>query len=93
MTKRSDTPDESKMGSPANGFCKPYIPFKLEESSPLTVAQAVARYGDDWRLFLDKSNGFRKAPNSETVTQDRIEAIHMNFMERGLRARVRIDYE
>ncbi len=89
--KPSSTPDSAKMGTPENGFCKPYRPTKPYpgKSDPMTVRAAVARYGDDWRLFIDKKSPFSRG-HLESTTHDCLEAIHMGFMERGIKARVEI---
>lgn len=76
---------EPPMGSPANGYRKPLK--RLVGQETMTVRQAVARWGDSWRLFIADDHPLKRQ-YAETVTQDFIEAIDMTHMERGLRRRV-----
>lgn len=75
-----------KMGTPDNGFRKPYRP--VHQPQQVSVRDAVAKFGDDWRLFLPNDHPLHKQ-YLETTTHDGIEHLNMVLMERGLIGRVR----
>jgi len=74
------------MGTPANGFRKPRRP-NPEDRAPMTIREAVTKYGDNWRL-LYSDHRFIKREHMEQHTQDYWEARDMARMERGEKSRV-----
>lgn len=77
------------MGTPDNGFRKPFRPAAQRNQAPMTVRQAVTKWGDDWRLMMDQQSPYKHEVFMETVTRDGWEAADMVHMERGLLGRIR----
>lgn len=78
------------MGTPANGFCKPRIGSEEDTRIiPITIREAVAKYGDEWRLMMTGTT-FIRMEHMERETHDTWDALYMREMERGERPRVRV---
>lgn len=73
----------SKMGTPANGYTKPR---PTQRRPTMSVREAVAKYGDSWRV-LGEPAGFGRQV-CETWTQADGEGFTMSLMERGILPRV-----
>lgn len=75
-------------GTPENGFRKQRI--EEPERRPMTIREAVAKYGDEWRLLLPGFH-FIKREHMEQHTFDSWEAVDMVDMERGKQSRIRLE--
>lgn len=78
----------SKMGTPENGFRKPSKPDP--RSAPMTVREAVTKYGDNWRLMFP-DHRFIRAEHMECETSDTWDALYMREMEKGERSRILVE--
>ena len=71
--------------SAANGFRK-QVPAEPKRP-PMTIREAVAKHGDDWRLMFPGVH-FIKREHMERHTFDSWEALDMEHMERGKKSRI-----
>ena len=79
----------SNMGTPDDGYCKPRMPEQRgPKKPPMTIAEAVTRYGDDWRLMMPHIH-FIYREHMESMTFDAWEALDMKAMERGEKSRIK----
>ena len=79
----------SNMGTPDDGYRKPRLPRKDgPKNPPMTIREAVTRYGDDWRLMMPHLH-FIHREHMECETQDKWEFMDMVAMERGEKSRIK----
>ena len=74
-------------GTPENGFRKQVA--EEPKRSEMTIREAVAKYGDSWRLMWPGFQ-FIKREHMEHHTFDSWEAADMADMERGKKSRIRL---